>query len=193
MRQEKKFIFQRNEILAFERHLIRNGFRCAHLPNYVNNIYLEGKLLESAMENIEGDSLRVKHRIRWYNDNVDTFVLEAKIKKSSSGYKESNQLISCDLEDAINEAQIATRKRAIIQNRYFRKYYTKGKIRVTIDSDLSFNRPNQERLKHFRGCIVEIKFNTSDMHNSSELMIGFSQLSKFSKYLHGLEVFNLIH
>jgi len=193
MRQEKKFIFQRNEIAAFERHLIRNGFRCAHLPNYVNNIYLEGKSLESAMENIEGDSNRVKHRIRWYNDNSDAIVLEAKIKKSSSGYKESNQLKSDDLESAINEAQILTRKKAIIQNRYFRKYYVKGKIRVTIDSDLSFNLPKHEGFKHFRDCIVEIKFNTVDMYNSSELMKTFSQLSKFSKYLQGLKAFNLVH
>ena len=81
-------------------------------------------------------------------------------------------------------------KVAIIQNSYFRKYYLKGNIRITIDTDLKFKLPKTNNYKIFKGVIVEIKYNTSDDLNVSKLINNYSQLGKFSKYLEGLKQFN---
>ena len=88
LRQEKKYIIKPDEINFFEKNIILSGFRLKHLHNKVNNIYFDDSNQTAKNENIEGDLFRSKHRIRWYN-NEKVFILENKIKKSSSGYKEN--------------------------------------------------------------------------------------------------------
>lgn len=190
LRQEKKYFFKIHEIIDFEKIIIKLGFKLNHLPNTVNNIYFDDIQKSSAIENIEGEEMRSKHRIRWYNDNESKIVLEKKIKFSSSGTKERIILKSKDSNKSIIEAERLTGKKAIIQNSYFRKYYLKGNIRITIDTDLKFKLPKTNNFKIFKGVIVEIKYNTSDDLNVSKLINNYSQLGKFSKYLEGLKQFN---
>ena len=192
LRQEKKYLIHRAETKIFERMLIDNGFYLNHLPNYVNNVYLENNFLTSSHENIEGECVRSKHRIRWYNQKGE-FFLEEKIKLSSSGFKIKLELSSNNLIDAIHEAEQRTKKKAIIQNSYFRKYYQTTQARITIDSDLKFKKPFCEGFKPFPKSIIEMKYNTSDQVNF-DVLLGAEgmQLSKNSKYIEGLFSLDLI-
>jgi hypothetical protein len=192
LRQEKKYLFKTQDVISFEKTIVKRGFKLNHLPNIVNNIYFEDIKLSSAIENVEGDEMRSKHRIRWYNDNLSKIILERKIKFSSSGTKEKIILKSKDYITAINEAEGLTNKKAIIQNSYFRKYYLKENIRITIDTNLKFKLPKTSNFKIFNGVIVEIKYNTKDDFNVSTLINNYSQLGKFSKYLEGLKKFDRI-
>ena len=192
LRQEKKYFFKIHEIIDFEKTIIKRGFKLNHLPNIVNNIYFDDIQKSSAIENVEGDQTRSKHRIRWYNDNESKITLERKIKLSSSGKKEKIIIEVKDSNTAIIEAERLTGKKAIIQNSYFRKYYLKENIRITIDTDLKFKLPKTNNFKIFKGAIVEIKYNTNDNYNVSTLINNYSQLGKFSKYLEGLKQFDRI-
>lgn len=147
--------------------------------------------MKSALENIEGDEKRAKYRIRWYN-NDDNYVLEKKIKLSSSGYKEKENLTSKDYKSALLEVTDLINQKPVIKNSYFRKYYIKDDIRITIDTDLKFYLPTSETFKSYSNSIVEIKYSTDKIHNLLDKLDIGTQLTKFSKYVNGLEAFGRI-
>tara|TARA_X000000368_G_scaffold314742_1_gene252311 strand:+ start:3868 stop:4479 length:612 start_codon:yes stop_codon:yes gene_type:complete len=191
LRQEKKYIFPRKQVNNLERKLISVGFKINHAPNYINNIYFDNYLISAAKESIEGDAVREKYRLRWYNDS-NRFVLESKIKLSTSGYKNKKSIKSSILNDAIREAELTTKRRAIIQNSYYRRYYIKKNIRVTLDDQLKFCLPQSNTFKNSKHCVMEVKYKTEFISLFNELNQNVFQLTKFSKYLEGLKHFNII-
>jgi|SaaInlStandDraft_1057018.scaffolds.fasta_scaffold08605_4 hypothetical protein len=191
LRQENKYLISLSKINIFEKKIINLGFKLNHLPNIINNIYFDTNLMKSALENIEGDEKRAKYRIRWYN-NDDNFVLEKKIKLSSSGYKEKESLVSKDYRSAIFEVTELIKQNPVIKNSYFRKYYIKEDIRITIDTELKFYLPTSETFKSYFNSIVEIKYSTNEIHNLFDKLDIETQLTKFSKYITGLEAFGRI-
>ena len=191
MRQEKKFIINNSNVISFEKELILNNFKVGHLPNLVNNIYFEDNFFSSTIENIEGNNVRSKHRIRWYN-NQKEFTLEEKIKLSSSGIKKREKINCKNLEEAINIVERKINKKAIIQNSYFRKYYINENIRVTIDLNLKFFIPKTNSFKFFDKSIIEIKFDTKDITEiESFIKKNGLKLTKNSKFLQGITYFKL--
>ena len=92
LRQEKKYTFTRGQLNNVEHKLISSGFKLNHAHNYVHNIYFDNYLTSGASESVEGDAIRKKYRLRWYNEN-NSFVLESKVRLSSSGYKNKKQII----------------------------------------------------------------------------------------------------
>lgn len=191
LRQENKYLISLTKINGFEKKIINLGFKLNHLPNIINNIYFDTTSMKSALENIEGDEIRAKYRVRWYN-NDDNFVLEKKIKLSSSGYKEKVSLVSKDYISAILEVTELIKQNPVIKNSYFRKYYIKGDIRITIDTDLKFYLPTSKTFKSYYNSIVEIKYSTNRIHNLLDKLDIETQLTKFSKYVTGLEAFGRI-
>ena len=189
-RQEKKYILYQSQVNEFERNLIQNGFKLNHLSNIINNIYFDTSKKNSMQENINGDNLRSKHRIRWY-DGSNRFVLEEKIKLSSSGFKKRIKLKASSVKKAIKESEILTKKKAVIQNSYLRQYYIKNGIRVTIDRKLNFKIPLTINSKYYPNIIVEIKFDTGMNYNPQEILVSGMKLTKFSKFLEGLTAFEI--
>ena len=191
LRQEKKYLIPLSKIIIFEKKIINIGFKLNHFPNTINNIYFDTHSMKSATENIEGDEKRAKYRIRWYN-NDDKFVLEKKIKLSSSGYKEKQKLTSKDYKSAMLEVTDLINQKPVIKNSYFRKYYIKNDVRITIDSDLKFYIPDSLVFKPFLKSVVEIKYSTTNIQEILDKIHVNTQLTKFSKYLQGLKAFGRI-
>ena len=191
LRQEKKYLISRHKINYFERQIINYGFKINHLPNIVNNIYFDDDQMSSAWENIEGEEMREKFRIRWYNSD-NKFVLEKKIKLSSSGYKKKTKLESNDYKSAIKEVSSLINKKPTIRNSYHRKYYIKKDVRITIDTDLKFYLPLTNSFKSFSKSIVEIKYDTTNIQDILEKISVETQLTKFSKYLQGVKAFERV-
>ena len=186
MRQEKKYLLRSFEIPSFEKKLLKLGFRVKHLPNIVNNIYFDDRNFTSAEENLEGDYFRSKYRIRWYNENNE-YTLEEKIKFSSSGKKVSSSLNSTTLVEALNEVKlILPNFEPVVQNQYHRSYYVLDNLRITIDSRLVFSKPLSERIIFSEKNVLEIKYETDIDHLFKEIFSFLPQLTKFSKYLEGL-------
>ena len=190
-RQEKKYVISNSTANRLEKHLTLLGFYIHHKSNVVNNVYLDDQKFNSMNENINGDAVRSKYRIRWY-DHDNEFILEEKIKQSSSGSKKKQKLVAADLNEAIHMACVITKKYPVIQNSYIRRYYIKDKTRVTLDRDLKFKIPLTESSKNFNKVIVEVKYDTSVMFNTEEYLVREMQLTKFSKYLEGLKVCGII-
>lgn len=186
MRQEKKYLLRSIELPSFEKKILKLGFRIKHLPNVVNNIYFDDRNFTSAMENIEGDQIRSKYRIRWY-DEKNVYTLEKKIKYSSSGDKVITNLNSMTLIEAIKEVKsILPDYEPVVQNQYRRNYYELDSFRITIDSRLVFSRPFSDRIIFSDKNVVEIKYDTEIDHLFKEVFSFLPQLTKFSKYLEGL-------
>ena len=190
-RQEKKYIISNSEATKLEKHIITQGFYINHQSNVINNVYLDDQECSSMNENINGDEVRSKHRIRWY-ENENQFVLEEKIKQSSSGSKKKRPLVAKDLNEAVHMACTITKKNPVIQNSYNRRYFINGKTRITIDRNLRFELPLTGSWKNFDNVIVEVKYDTSDVLNSRSFLIREMQLTKFSKFLEGLKAFGRI-
>lgn len=191
LRQEKKYLIALCQVSGFEKKIIKLGYKLNHLPNVINNIYFDTTSMKSALENIEGAEKRTKYRIRWYN-NDDNFVLEKKIKLSSSGYKEKVSLVSKDYRSAIAEVTELVGLHPVIKNCYYRKYYIKGDVRITIDTELRCSLPISHTYKHYFNAIIEIKYSTSKIYNLLDKLDLKTQLTKFSKYVTGLEMFGRI-
>jgi len=186
MRQEKKYLLRSFEILQVEKKLMKLGFRIKHLPNIVNNIYFDDRDNKSAIENIEGDNIRSKFRLRWYNEE-NKFKLEEKIKYSSSGKKNVTDLNSNNVYDAILEIKsLLPSYFPVVQNKYHRKYFEFEELRVTIDTRLIFNKPFEDRVIYSDKNIMEIKYETEIDNLLKEVFEFTPQLTKFSKYLEGL-------
>ena len=191
LRQEKKYTFQRGQLNNVEHKLISSGFKLNHAHNYVHNIYFDNYLISGASESVEGDAIRKKYRLRWYNEN-NSFVLESKVRLSSSGYKNKKQINSSTLNDAVKEVEFIIKRQAIIQNSYFRRYYIKNNVRVTLDDNLKFSLPLSNVYKNSKHCVMEVKYKTEFISLFNELNQNHFQLTKFSKYLEGLKAFSLI-
>lgn len=191
LRQEKKYIFKKKYLNEVEHKLISLGFKVNHDPNIINNIYFDDSFLSAARESVEGDAIRTKFRLRWYN-NTNKFVLESKVKLSSSGYKDRKQLNCLSLNEAINEVEQITKRRPIIQNSYYRRYYVGKNIRITLDDQLKFSLPKSNTLKKSKYCVMEVKYDTYLVNVFDNLNNDLFQLTKFSKYLEGLKCFNII-
>ena len=191
LRQEKKYTFPKGQLNNVEHKLISSGFKLNHANNYVHNIYFDNYLTSGALESVEGDAIRKKFRLRWYNENK-SFVLESKIRLSSSGYKNRTNINCSTLNDAVKEVEFITKRQAIIQNSYYRRYYIKNNVRVTLDNDLKFSLPLSNVYKNSKYCVMEVKYKTKFISLFNELNQNQFQLTKFSKYLEGLKAFSLI-
>lgn len=154
----------------------------------VQNIYFDDSNFTSAFDKIEGNSYRVKRRIRFY-DKHKNFFYEKKYKKGDFVYKSTDQIIS--LKDKINFLKYKNLN-PVITNSYIRSYYYSNlfKCRVTIDSNLNHSF-YEKNLSFSRKDIKIIEFKIDEKNINflqSKIDLPF-RLKKFSKYYDG--VYNL--
>jgi SPX domain protein involved in polyphosphate accumulation len=216
-RYERKFvvsaIYHREVVLYLRLHpaLFTEIFN----QRFVNNIYLDTIALKNYHENVNGDSSRVKYRIRWYGDFYGRSLepkLEIKIKQGSLGRKEVYPLESFDVCQKISaksllnifQASNLPRKlllqlkmlKPVITNRYSRKYYESydQHYRITLDTNMSYNRFHQLQnqflaiSQDFKNIIMEMKYNFNDeitARNITKFLPG--RVDKNSKYVNAIE------
>ncbi|MDP7194940.1 MAG: VTC domain-containing protein, partial [SAR202 cluster bacterium] len=168
-RYERKFVISSKHITKNEiENIIKLHpaiFREIYSERYVRNIYFDLIGLDNYLENVDGNTDRVKVRIRWYGNmlgQIKTPILELKIKKGLLGTKKQFSLSPFVLSDNINTInsidffsliensgitnQIDRLKlKSIIPqllNGYKRRYFLSNdkKYRITIDSEQVFSR-----------------------------------------------------
>ena len=181
----------------------------------INNIYFDSLGMDSYYDNVEGEKMRTKVRIRWYGElfgKADRPVLEFKIKKGLLGKKLSFPLEpfhvdkSFDLKvffEAISKGSLPgdiknelLARQPLLLNSYSRKYFLSAdkKFRVTIDHQLSYYRiagqDNQFLNKRIdrESTVLELKYNAEDELAAKDVGASFPfPLTKNSKYLKGIE------
>jgi SPX domain protein involved in polyphosphate accumulation len=214
-RFERKFLTQE---LSQERveWIIKNhsmNFKEIFLPRTINNIYFDTLGLDNLNDNIDGQTLREKYRIRWYGNmfgKIEKPTLEVKIKNGSVGKKVSFLLNSFELNDKFSRNTILNsidkkidntvvklrliNMQPVLLNSYSRSYYLSNdkKVRLTIDKDLTYSsiryfKNNFTTIRKDKSTVIlEVKYNSADEVFVKD-KIDFSplMLTKSSKYVQG--------
>ena len=181
----------------------------------VNNIYFDTYALTNFFKSVDGQSSRLKVRIRWYGDlygDIEKPVLELKIKNGLLGAKLSYRLkrFSVDkklsdsvIKEVIESSDLPEEVKDLMRvlnmsllNSYTRKYYqSQNKVyRITIDTDMKFI----EVLPHFNSfsnelndklnTVMELKYEPIADDDAGNITRHFPfRMTKSSKYVTGVE------
>jgi SPX domain protein involved in polyphosphate accumulation len=189
---------------------------------FVNNIYLDSSGLNNYFDNIQGNMQRTKTRIRWYGKlfgNIETPILEFKIKNGLLGRKSHYSLNSFSLDNTFNiqkliqniqNSKVPIAVESIIKylkptllNRYSRRYFISNdkQYRITIDSDQVFykighqNNSFKSEIIDNTNIILELKYDVDAENNVNSITNHFPfRLTKSSKYIAGIErLYGSIH
>lgn len=211
-RYERKFFVSNldNKQLQLILKLHPANFKEIYHQRQVNNIYLDNYDYAHYLANLDGQSNRLKIRVRWYGNLKEAAKpqLEFKIKVGSINKKSvclvkafclkkiipPIEIINPDPQDqellGFNDLQ------AVLINNYQRQYFQSfdGQYRITIDQKLNFypisNNGNINWSKKFNihGTILELKYNV-DAENGADKISNFFpfRLSRSSKYIMGMK------
>ena len=217
MRFERKFLVSSISKTQMEQYLKLHpvNFSGIFHKRTVNNIYFDTLGLNHYFDNVDGEKLRLKVRIRWYGDLFGPIakpILEYKIKEGLLGRKESYLLNSFTLDEKFSKQVIAKALdrpeipksiadellslKPSLLNRYSRKYFSSAdkNFRVTLDSDLTyykigyFNNTFLNKSFDRESLVVEMKYEADKDEMARNISTFFPfPLTKSSKYLQGLE------
>jgi len=212
MRYEKKYVSRQGQLDSV---LLAMKSECAslveqHQPRIVNSLYFENQDRLSTLDQIEGNSLRSKFRVRWYGvgSGIDQPILEIKAKTGHVGRKLKSKLAMTyvdigDLaENAVDDiVDDSLRLRAkclmlepVLKVKYRRRYFLLNhQIRMTIDDGLTFSslaRNGQvPKIYESSDVIVEFKFSPESINMLPKLSQWTNlRYSKYSKFLSGMEM-----
>ena len=179
----------------------------------MNNIYYDSHTFENYRNNIEGQTNRLKVRIRWYGNlfgNIKNPTLEIKIKKGVLGKKIFINLPNffldkkTDLLDLIHsniklfKSELVDFKclYPVLLNQYSRQYFisSDNNFRITIDNNLLFINIFEHKNSFEKSCqirdaiILELKYNPDFQTQANNITQSFPfRISKSSKYVTGIE------
>lgn len=211
-RYENKMFVENVDDGLIEKYLSsQSSFLTKPYPDrFVNSLYFDNYDLQNYRDNIEGQSDRIKVRLRWYGDleNVSGGSLEFKIKRGKLGYKTQ---IKCPPFQILNKShreiidyignqlqgksRIAFEQYPVITQlvKYKRAYYeaADSSLRLTIDRNICFF--DQSTSVHYNlhcgvyrpeWAIIEFK---SPPHANNHMANAINQLpfqvTKSSKYI----------
>ena len=205
-RFERKYIERKNNAYLFKSFLIRNKFFKKYNKRMVNSIYFDDLNFSSFKDNVDGNTQRLKIRIRWYDENTSLVNLEIKNKNGFLGWKNIIKLQDIiNIEEDIknysnsqleNNLKVIFKKNMfpIIKTRYSREYYEYGNvnIRATVDTQLEFFSVKTNFKINYDKEIMEFKYPASDDKIFRDLLISKNnfRFQKFSKYVVGVNLLN---
>lgn len=206
-RYELKFKINSYSKAIFKKRikLISANFNKAFPSRFINNIYLDSYNYINCIDNINGEQMRKKTRIRWYGNLFGKVSpsLEIKERNGSLVKKTVNDFPSFCLNknQSINEVHEIYKSYTknffltpSIINRYRREYFiSKDKrFRITLDDNQIISNPkNTNFIKNLNPIdekvIVEIKFSPEFFKYLNELTNDLNlRLAKNSKYLNSV-------
>lgn len=186
----------KHEISKLSKHILMNRLRNS-LPHdehvigncyHISSLYFDTPFDEAFFDNEDGNAVREKFRIRYYNQDLSFIRLEKKVKEYNAGYKlstnislqEAKQMVDGDL-DFLKEAEDPLKQEFYVKQRmyglkpkvivsYDREAfaYKHGNTRITLD----YNMKATSRTKQFLEpemvmhkdmdypCVLEVKYDT---------------------------------
>tara|TARA_R110000751_G_scaffold30849_2_gene78616 strand:- start:68 stop:796 length:729 start_codon:yes stop_codon:yes gene_type:complete len=186
----------------------------------VNNIYFDDQNMSFYRQNVAGDANREKYRLRWYGDDftqVSNPTFEIKKKYGETGDKYSYKLkgASFDLKKTkalgaqeIIEAQLLAEENLTLYNNlrqlepalyntYERRYFLSHceRFRITLDNNMGFYNTKADAFLNTSvkadDIVLELKYERAHDDESRDLTQYFPvRLSKNSKYVRGIDLFN---
>ena len=205
-RFERKYIERKNNAYLFKNFLVTNRFYKKYDKRIVSSLYFDDLNFSSFKDNVDGNTQRLKTRIRWYNETPDLINLEIKNKNGFLGWKDTIKLkniknIEENLRNYPNSELENYLKKIfkknmfpIIKTKYLREYYeyVHGNVRATIDTQLEFFSVKTNFKINFDKEILEFKYPASDDQIFRNYVIPKNnfRFQKFSKYVVGVNLLN---
>ena len=203
-RFERKYIERKNNSYLFKNFLLTKRFHRKYEKRIVNSLYFDDLNFSSYKDNVDGNTHRLKTRIRWYNDNSDFINLEIKNKNGFLGWKDTIKLKNIyNIEENIrnySNSQLENNLKKIlkknmfpiIKTKYLREYYEygHGNSRATIDTHVEFFSIKKNFKINFDKEIMEFKYPVSNDQLFRECIIPKNnfRFQKFSKYVVGVSL-----
>jgi len=216
-RHERKY-YLANEDYSFVKALILNHpaqFREIYNKRVVNNIYFDMPGFDFFYDNVNGNQIRKKIRIRWYDETFShqkKLTLEYKLKNGLAGTKISYPLTDIYTGAGFEITQIRNDLKSeelplnvynellacypVLLNRYVREYFVSddNKCRLTLDRELSYFRIHSGK-NYFNVCynalddvVLEMKYNPADEPVADSISQKFPfRVTKSSKYVSGVQ------
>jgi SPX domain protein involved in polyphosphate accumulation len=172
-------------------------------PRWVNSIYYDNNFYNSILQNLDGNELKKKIRLRWYGSdlNINNSFLEIKSKKGivsqkrKINLKEKNSKLNQILLKKIQINILKKYPNFFVQNpltkvRYNRTYFVSknNNIRATIDKNISYQKINNYKVDvgsfYDSNLVLEFKYNTEyDNYVRDNLKDISLRLNKNSKFI----------
>lgn len=179
----------------------------------VNSIYFDNFQNKIVNEKINSNYERIKYRIRWYEDDLNNFYLEKKLKENNLSFKtktkisknELKSILKEDLDWMLEDERELVRELYINMTRYNLKpqnivsydrvafTFPYGNVRITLDKNLKTSIYNIDPFKNkldlinvleVATSILEIKYDNYLPEFVKEvLQIGNKRQISISKYL----------
>lgn len=209
-RYERKFILKDYEYSKFSFFLKKSNFLKQYEDRIINTVYLDSIDFDNYTQSIEGNSRRIKYRVRWYNElkNSEVF-FEKKNKYNNLNYKEifslgyfksEYEIFNYFKQNAISKNFfIPNSLKPVLKIQYQREYWkNEFNIRSTLDYDVKvFPWKSINELEHspflFNRSILEVKYsNREDNFIRKNIFNKYFNfiLSKSSKYTQGVRILN---
>ena len=205
-RFERKYIERKNNAYLFKNFLFTKRFYKKYDKRIVNSLYFDDFNFSSFKDNVDGNTQRLKTRIRWYNEIPDLINLEIKNKNGFLGWKDTIQLkniksieenirnyTNSELENYLKKI-FKKNMFPVIKTKYTREYYEYAheNIRATIDTQLEFFSVKTNFKINFDKEIMEFKYPASNDQIFRNYIIPKNnfRFQKFSKYVVGVNLFN---
>jgi SPX domain protein involved in polyphosphate accumulation len=205
IRFEKKWKINSNHFYDVFRALTESNFNFVEQydSRWVNSIYYDDNFFNSIIQNLDGNELKKKIRLRWYgsNETINQLFLEIKSKKGLVTQKRKINLREKNIklnDELLKKLQIKILRKypnflgqnPITKVRYNRTYFiSKNKnVRATIDKNISYQKIYNYKIKFesFKDndLVLEFKYNTEfDSYVRNNLNKISLRLSKNSKFI----------
>jgi len=192
-RIEKKIFINKFNLSEFKNTLFSNGVKTLHQNRRVQSIYFDNKIRQMYTDSIEGLTPRKKLRIRNYpNAHETSYNFETKISSVEGRYKTTKKITNQDFEKIKSNGLFDPKYGVcmpLLNVIYLREYLIKDDIRITIDTDITYNIYDNAQTKKDEKIIVELK--ASKDHDVDEIFKKYPfQETRFSKYCNGIELLN---
>ena len=188
-RKEKKYPVTINEFYGLEDYLVRKGMKKLFEPRTITSIYFDTADFRMFHDSEEGVLPRKKIRIRWYgNDDGKSF--ETKISSIEGRLKLTSRLEGYLLKNYPGKTYMDAMYGAVepvLRVQYNRSYYQLSEMRLTFDTNISYQRLNHAIQGRFfdPNFVIEIKASADCPDDFISNVIPFST-GRFSKYARGL-------
>ena len=221
LRYEIKVVANEINFSVFNKWLhIETDFFKKYPDRQINSLYFDDYNFSCVKDNLSGIAQRRKYRLRWYGSNEEELtdpIFEIKIKNGRLGSKRyfnvpelNNKLNNLKIRQIQEIALSKNKNKKLFFDKdlnpslivsYKRNYFENNNdIRITVDNDIIFSDPSNEKLiqNHdqavFNKRIIEFKFSINKKDYVSRIMKDLNIVpSRHSKYLSGLAMFGKVN
>jgi len=186
-RKELKAIFDINDGIKLKKFLTEN---CKQLfeERIINSIYLDTHKLDVYRQAVSNDFENCKYRFRFYRNEINQARFEKKLNSYGKKYKIFDENIQYKNSFAPYNIE-SLYLFPITLVKYKRNYFSYKNIRLTVDEEIRFSKPDIKDLNNFEyfenKIVVEQKIlNKNDDSIEKNLIF---QAEKYSKFLRSIE------